>query len=105
MLNVDVEEMPTGEFSIAGGYSTASGWMAELSVAERNLLGQGQYARFAVQYGQYARGFELSFAEPFFLGYRLGVGVDLYCQADAGDELHFLQQPDRRHRHCAPASR
>jgi outer membrane protein insertion porin family len=78
VLNVDVEEMPTGEFSIAGGFSTASGWMAELSVTERNLLGQGQYARFAVQYGQYSRGFDLSFAEPYFLGYRLGVGIDLY---------------------------
>ena len=37
-------------------------------------------ARVAVQYGQYARGFELSFAEPFFLGNRLGVGIDLYCK-------------------------
>ena len=44
VLNVDVEEQPTGEFSIAGGYSTADGFMAELSVAERNLLGQGQFA-------------------------------------------------------------
>jgi outer membrane protein insertion porin family len=49
-------------------------------VAERNLLGQGQYARFGLQYGQYTRGFELSFAEPFFLGNRLGVGVDLYAK-------------------------
>jgi outer membrane protein insertion porin family len=80
VINVDVEEQPTGEFSVAGGYSTADGAMAELSVAERNLLGQGQYARFAVQYGQRARGFELSVAEPFFLGYRLGVGVDLYAK-------------------------
>jgi len=80
VLNVDVEEQATGEFSIAGGYSTADGFMAELSVAERNLLGQGQYARFAVQYGQRARGFELSFAEPFFMGYRLGVGIDLYAK-------------------------
>ena len=48
VLNVDVEEIPTGEFSISGGYSTASGWMAELSVSERNLLGQGQYARVGV---------------------------------------------------------
>src|SRR5204862_2853381 len=31
VLNVDVEEQPTGEFSIAGGYSTADGAMAELS--------------------------------------------------------------------------
>jgi outer membrane protein insertion porin family len=80
VLNVDVEEIPTGEFSISGGYSTASGWMAELSISERNLLGQGQYARFAVQYGQYARGLELSFAEPYFMGNRLGVGVDLYAK-------------------------
>ena len=80
VLNVDVEEQPTGEFSIAGGYSTADGFMAELSVAERNLLGQGQFARFAVQYGERARGFELSFAEPYFLGYRLGVGIDLYAK-------------------------
>jgi outer membrane protein insertion porin family len=80
VLNVDVEEQPTGEFSIAGGFSTADGFMAELSIAERNLLGQGQFAKFAVQYGQRARGFELSFAEPYFLGYRLGVGIDLYAK-------------------------
>ena len=80
VLNVDVEEQPTGEFSVAGGYSTADGFMAEISVAERNLLGQGQFARFAVQYGQRARGFELSFAEPYFMGYRLGVGIDLYAK-------------------------
>ncbi|MEI8150922.1 MAG: outer membrane protein assembly factor BamA, partial [Hyphomicrobiales bacterium] len=80
VLNVNVEEVPTGEFSVSGGYSTASGWMAELSVAERNLLGQGQYARFAVQYGQYTRGLELSFAEPFFMGNRLAVGLDLYAK-------------------------
>jgi outer membrane protein insertion porin family len=80
VLNVDVEEIPTGEFSISGGYSTSSGWMAELSVSERNLLGQGQYGRAAIQYGQYARGFELSFAEPFFMGNRLGVGLDLYAK-------------------------
>ena len=78
VLNVDIEEQPTGEFSVAGGFSTASGWLAEVSVSERNLLGQGQFARFAVQYGQYARGFEISLAEPYFAGYRLGVGVDLY---------------------------
>jgi outer membrane protein insertion porin family len=78
VLNVDVEEIPTGEFSISGGYSTASGWMAELSVSERNLLGQGQFGRVGVTFGQYSRGVELSFAEPYFLGNRIGVGVDLY---------------------------
>jgi outer membrane protein insertion porin family len=80
VLNVEVDEQPTGEFSIAGGYSTADGFMGEISVGERNLLGRGQYARASVQYGERARGFELSFAEPFFLGYRLAAGVDLYSK-------------------------
>ena len=80
VLNVDVEEQSTGEFSITGGYSTADGLLAEVSVAERNLLGRGQYAKAAVQYGQRARGFELSFAEPYFLGNRILVGVDLFAR-------------------------
>jgi outer membrane protein insertion porin family len=80
VLNVDVDEQPTGEMSVAGGYSTADGFMGEVSVGERNLLGRGQYARAAIQYGQRARGFELSFAEPFFLGYRLAAGIDVFAK-------------------------
>ena len=80
VLNVDVDEMPTGEMSIAGGYSTADGFMAELSIGERNLLGQGQFAKMAIQYGERARGFELSYVEPYFLGYRLAVGGDLFLK-------------------------
>ncbi len=48
ILNVDVEEQSTGEFSIAGGYSTADGLVGEVSVGERNLLGRGQFARASV---------------------------------------------------------
>ncbi len=80
VINVDVEEQSTGEFSITGGYSTADGFLAEVSVAERNLLGHGQYAKAAVQYGQRARGFELSYAEPYFLGHRILVGIDLFAR-------------------------
>jgi outer membrane protein insertion porin family len=80
VINVDVEEMPTGELSLAGGYSTADGFMAEVSVGERNLLGHGQYIKASIQYGQRARGFEFSFVEPFFLGYRLAAGFDVYAK-------------------------
>lgn len=80
IVNVDVEEQSTGEFSVAGGYSTSDGFIAEVSVAERNLLGRGQYAKASVQYGQRARGFELSFVEPYLLGYRLAFGVDVFSK-------------------------
>ena len=45
IVNVLVEETSTGEFSVAGGYSTTDGFLAEFSVGERNLLGRGQYAK------------------------------------------------------------
>ncbi len=80
VINVDVEEQPTGDFSIQGGYSTANGWLAEVSVSERNLLGTGRYARASVTYGQYVRGVELSYAEPYFLDFRSSMGVDLFAK-------------------------
>jgi outer membrane protein insertion porin family len=80
VINVDVEEQPTGDFSIQGGYSTANGWLAEVSVSERNLLGTGRYARASVTYGQYIRGVELSYAEPYFLDFRSSMGVDLFAK-------------------------
>jgi outer membrane protein insertion porin family len=80
VLNVDVEEQPTGEFSVAGGYSTSDGFIAELSVADRNLMGRGQYAKASVTYGQRTRGLDLSFVEPYLLGYRMAGGVDLFAR-------------------------
>ena len=80
VINVDVEEQPTGDFSVQGGYSTANGWLAEVSVTERNLLGTGRFARGSVTYGQFVRGIELSYAEPYFLDYRSSMGIDVFAK-------------------------
>ncbi len=80
VLNIDVEEQSTGSFSILGGYSTADGWLAEVSVEERNLLGTGRFARAAVTYGEYVRSVELSYAEPYFLDTRSSAGIDLFAK-------------------------
>ena len=87
VINVEVEEQSTGEFSISGGYSTADGWLGEVSVGERNLLGRGQAARAAVQYGQRAKGFELSFVEPYFLDYRMALGLDVFAKNTTGQDF------------------
>lgn len=78
VLNVDLEEKSTGDFSVSGGYSTADGLLGEVSIAERNLLGRGLYAKAAVQYGERVRGYTLSFVEPYLLGYRVALGMDFY---------------------------
>lgn len=78
ILNVDLEEKSTGDFSVSGGYSTADGLLGEVSVSERNLLGRGLYAKASVQYGQRTQGYSLSLVEPYLLGYRVALGLDLY---------------------------
>ena len=78
IVNVRVEDSLTGEFSISGGYSTAAGVLAEVSVGERNFLGRGQYVRTSVSYGQYQRGASFSFSDPYLLGQRVGGGFDLF---------------------------
>ncbi len=80
VVNVTVEEMSTGEFSIAGGYSTSDGFIAEASVADRNLMGKGQFAKASVSFGQYTRGFNLTFVEPYLLGYRMAGGIDIFAR-------------------------
>ncbi len=80
VINVELEEKPTGEFSVSGGFSTADGFIAEASVADRNLMGRGQLAKATVSYGQRTRGFELSFVEPYLMGYRMAGGIDLFAK-------------------------
>src|SRR5579862_1955937 len=80
VINVELEEQSTGDFSIMGGYSTAEGWLAQLSVSERNLLGTGRYGKITLSYGQYTRGAEFSFIEPYFLDQRLAAGIDLFAK-------------------------
>ncbi|MBN8982230.1 MAG: outer membrane protein assembly factor BamA [Rhizobiales bacterium] len=80
VLNVDLEEKSTGDFSVSGGYSTADGFLGEVSISERNLLGRGWYGKAAVQYGQRTQGFTLSFVEPYLIGYRVALGLDFYMR-------------------------
>jgi outer membrane protein insertion porin family len=78
IVNVNVEDNLTGEFSISGGYSTAAGFLAEVALGERNFLGRGQYVRTSVSYGQYQRGAQFSFSDPYLLGQRVGGGFDIF---------------------------
>jgi outer membrane protein insertion porin family len=78
ILNVDLEEKSTGDFSVSGGYSTTDGPLAEVSVSERNLLGRGLYGKASVTYGEFARGISLSYVDPYLLDYRVALGLDAY---------------------------
>jgi outer membrane protein insertion porin family len=78
VLDVTVEEQGTGNFSIAGGYSSTDGWLAEVSVSDKNLLGTGYTGKASVTYGQYSEGFDLGFTDPYFLSQHVAAGIDLF---------------------------
>jgi outer membrane protein insertion porin family len=78
VLDVEVSEQSTGDFNIAGGYSTTDGLLAEVKLGDSNFLGTGLALKSSVTYGQYARGIDLSASEPYFLGTRVSAGIELY---------------------------
>ena len=78
VLDVEIGEEQTGEFYVSGGYSTSYGMLAEVTVAERNFMGLGQYVKVSGSLGQYVRSGKLSFAQPYFLDTRSTLGLDLF---------------------------
>ncbi|MCB1387455.1 MAG: outer membrane protein assembly factor BamA [Nitratireductor sp.] len=74
---VRVEEKPSGDFSIGGGYSSASGALGEISFTEKNFMGRGQLLRVSGSFGEDSNNYRLSFTEPYFLGYRMSAGFDV----------------------------
>jgi len=87
ILDVDLEEKSTGDFSVSGGYSTTDGPLAEVSVSERNFMGRGLFAKAAVTYGEYARGISLSFVEPYLLDYRVALGLDVFYREQLANQF------------------
>ncbi|MGF1624118.1 MAG: outer membrane protein assembly factor BamA, partial [Alphaproteobacteria bacterium] len=75
---VEVEEKSTGELSIGAGYSTSEGALADFSLRERNLLGQGQDLRVGLSLATSRQEIDLSFTEPYFLDRNLAAGFDVF---------------------------
>jgi len=83
VLIVDVKDQSTGEFGIGGGYSNTDGFTATIDITERNFLGRGQFIRGSVGGGEDTREYSVSFTEPYFLGYRLAAGFDVFRKTDS----------------------
>lgn len=75
---IEVEEDRTAELSIGGGFSTADGPLADLKFGERNFRGRGQDLSASVTYGKRRQDYNISFTEPYFMGYDFAAGFDLF---------------------------
>ena len=77
-LDIKVEEAPSGAISFGAGYSTIEGVVGTASVSDRNLFGLGYAGALKFSLGFKSEDFKLSLTDPYFLGYPLAAGFDLY---------------------------
>jgi outer membrane protein insertion porin family len=78
ILDVQVEERPTGMLSFGVGYSSTEQAMGMLQVSKTNLFGLGQTLAARAQFSSKASRYTLSFTEPWLFDRPLSAGIDLY---------------------------
>jgi outer membrane protein insertion porin family len=85
-LIVDVEEKTTGSVSLGAGFSSVDAVVGFVEFNQGNFdlfkpptfTGGGQKFRLRMQVGTRRQDYIVSFIEPWFLGRKLALGVDLY---------------------------
>ncbi|MEN2494685.1 MAG: Outer membrane protein assembly factor BamA [Hyphomicrobiaceae bacterium hypho_1] len=90
VIDFIVVEQPTGELAFGAGYSSAEGIIGDISITERNLMGNGQFLRFKLG-GSFNRAQgDLSFTEPRFMDKNISAGFDLFHkEVDLSDEASY----------------
>ena len=59
VLTANVEEKPTGQLSLSGGYSSLEKFVVQLAVSQNNFLGKGQSLDASVDYSRYSKSIQL----------------------------------------------
>ncbi len=78
VVDVNLEEGPTGSLSFGGAYSLENGFGLNLGYTQRNFLGRGQYLKLSFSNTSDTTTFSFDFREPRFLGRDLSLGLSAY---------------------------
>lgn len=93
ILNTQVTERATGEFTLGGGYSTDAGFLADIGLRERNLLGTGIDGRINLTLAQRRSQVDVSVTDPQFLERNLAAGADVFLvQRDLIDTSGYRER-------------
>jgi outer membrane protein insertion porin family len=95
-LVVGVEEKGTGSFTIGAGFSSDESIVGTVEVRQGNFdlfnpptfTGAGQKLQLRLSVGTLLQDYDLNFIEPWFLGKRLSLGVDLFHRVNYYSALH-----------------
>ncbi len=90
IVDISVEEQPTGELSFSAGFSSTESFLFDLSVSQRNLRGRGQSVVARVSASERQQSINFQFTEPKLADRDLAGGLDLFLvNADYLDVSNF----------------
>jgi len=78
VLDIKVEEKPTGSFSVGAGYSTFETVIFSFQISQNNLFGRGQRLGATGAIGGRTQNFDIRFTEPWVLDRPLSTTFDIY---------------------------
>ncbi|MEM8578227.1 MAG: outer membrane protein assembly factor BamA [Pseudomonadota bacterium] len=77
IVDVDLEEKPTGALSFGGTFSASNGFGLAVSFTEKNFVGRGQELELSFSTAEEADVYGIRFVEPAFLGRDVAFGFEL----------------------------
>jgi len=106
-LVISLEEKNTGNVRAGAGFSTVENLVGFVEVSQGNFdlfkpplflgTGAGQKIRLRAQYGTKLQDYELTFIEPWFMGRKLALSVDLfYREMDYYSTLYNVREAGAR---------
>ena len=78
VLAATVEEKPTGQLSLSGGYSSLERFVVQLGVSQNNFMGKGQSLDASVNWSLYSKSIAAGFTDPYFLDKPILVGGQVF---------------------------
>ena len=85
VVNVDVEEQPTGSLNFGVSYSVANGTGFNIGFSETNFLGRGQRLSVSISTASDNQNSSFSFTEPAFLGRDLRFSIGAFYRTSESD--------------------
>ena len=73
-----VREGKPGILSAGAGFSSVDRFVGSLQVQHTNLFGRAQRLNASYEFGARRQNFDIGWTDPWFLGYRMSGGVDLF---------------------------
>ncbi|MFH1293061.1 MAG: outer membrane protein assembly factor BamA, partial [Pseudomonadota bacterium] len=86
VLDVNVKERSTGQFSIGAGYSSEDSAFGVFQISQNNLFGRGQRLQASAKIGGISSAFDISFLEPWLFDKPISGGIDVYKRSREYDE-------------------